>query len=117
MRCILPLMNSNSIIPNHLQKSIQICWLTMTDHETALTFIELLLNHSSQLIASPEILSDVIEDCLEAFFSDRSDDEHGLIPPNNDVNWTMILPLIKLPNDKEKYRYNSLYLFKSAFNI
>ena len=56
MRCILPLMNSNSIIPNFLQKSINDCWLAMTDHQTALIFIELILSHASQIIASPDIL-------------------------------------------------------------
>ena len=106
IRCILPLMNSNSVIPAHLKSSINQCWLTIPDHTTSLTFIQYMLNNASQLIASPELLSDVIENSLEAFFSDFGDDEDQSSIQRNAsaASWNTILPMIKLPNDKEKYR-------------
>lgn len=97
IKSFLTLANSPSVIPSHVIRNINDCWLRMTDVGTAMLFLTPLLNHLSQLVHCPQTVSDLLEDCLEAYFEDRSDYQNGV-----KVSWEQILPLVALPKDKDK---------------
>lgn len=98
IRSFLSLVNSNStVMPQLTMQSIGDCWLRMTDLQTALLFLTTLLNQTSQLVNCPQMVSDILEDCLEAYFLDR-----GEFQQKAATSWSYILPFVTLPKDKEK---------------
>ena len=94
----LALLNSNSVIPKHAMQSISDCWLRMTDFQMSLIFLTILLGQASQLVSCPSMLSDLFEDCLEAYFRDHGDYQQT----NNVTSWTQIVSYVIWPKDKEK---------------
>ena len=68
----------------------------MPDLPLSLVFIRILLDEAAKIVNSATMLSDLLEDCLVAFFHDRGD----LVTTT--VKWSQILPLLKFPAEKDK---------------
>ena len=97
LQCFLSLVNSNSpLIAKYAVQSIGDCWLRMPDLPLSLVFIRTLLDQAAKIVNSPSMVSDLLEDCLVAFFYDRGD----LVTTT--VKWSQILPLLKFPGEKDK---------------
>ena len=99
IQCFLALSNSNSVIPKYALQSIGDCWLRMPDLPLSLIFIKTLLTEAAKIVNAASMVSDLLEDCLVAFFCDRS--EGGLVTTSN-VKWSQVLPFLQLPKDKDK---------------
>ena len=99
IRCFLAIMNSNSVIPKYALQSVGDCWLRMPDLPLSLVFIKTLLTEAAKIVNTASMVSDLLEDCLVAFFCDRSDG--GLVTTSN-VKWNQVLPFLILPKDKEQ---------------
>ena len=99
MKGFLTLMNSNSVMPRHALQSISDCWLRLTDLPTALLFLPTLLSQASKMVNSPDLVADLLEDCLEAYFQDRGDFQ---ISSDFSASWNEIMPHVVLPQDKDK---------------
>ena len=103
----LALLNSNSVIPKHAMQSIGDCWLRMTDFQTSLVFLTMLLGSASTLVNCPAMLSDHFEDCLEAYFRDHGDYHQqtgaaGHSSASNMTSWGQVTSYMAWPKDKEK---------------
>ena len=104
VKAFLSLLNSNSVIPKHAMQSIGDCWLRMTDFQTSLVFLTTLLGQTSTLVSCPSMLSDLFEDCLEAYFRDHGDYQQTGSGQNaaNITSWSQIVSYMVWPKDKEK---------------
>ena len=99
----LSLFNSNSVVPKHAKQSIGDCWLRMTDFDTSLVFLTMLLGSASQLVNCPSMLSDLFEDCLEAYFKDHNDYQPSSGQnTSNMTSWDQITSYMVWPKEKEK---------------